>query len=110
VTDWEWTRADGCAGYDLTYLGISAGAERFGLEFATLAANLVRLTDVPPPVEKYFQAALPRINLAPGDIAPLAKLAWLGTIFRSSVWTPPPSPDWIAGAARPMIDTLTASR
>ena len=103
IVDWEWTRGNGCAGYDLMHLGLSSGSAQFGMPVAVLAAAIASQSEIPRPLMHFFEKQLPNVGLQIHDITSLAKLCWLGNVFRSSVWTPPPRHDWVANTVAPML-------
>ena len=110
ILDWEWTRELGCAGFDAVFLGVAAAAEKFSISQTALAVDIARSNEIPAPLTQYFQTILPRLDLDMDDLAPLAKLVWLGMIFRSAVWTPPTYDDWLAKAVATMQSSANSSR
>ena len=53
-------------------------------------------------LEEALGNTLATLGLQPADVKPLAKLLWLATLFRSGIWTRPPTEDWIEHFAAPL--------
>lgn len=102
IADWEWIRAQGCAGYDAIHLIILAYADKEKLDIAATAAMLSSSNDLPPQLDIILKDILPDFGLSREDVIPLAKLVWLTIIFRSGIWTDIVHNNWLQNTIAPM--------
>lgn len=106
IVDWEWARANGCAGYDAVHMGILAAAGQFNHDIALVVASVVGGKGTPRALLDYFDCILPELDLVSDDAKTLALFVWLMVIFRGGVWTQATSDDWVDTAISPMMPLL----
>jgi len=110
IVDWEWSRSDASAGFDLVHLGAWTASDYLKKDVSQVLASWTAGGIVPDPVLKLFERTFPALDLKMSDLPPLAKLVWLLVFFRSSIWTRAPRPDWVKKFAPPMLAAIRASR
>lgn len=101
IIDWEWTRDNGCAGFDAVQIAITAAAEYDQCDFAAIACEFAAGRG-PKGVRGFLEYVLPLIDMREDDIPHLAKLYWLDLVFRGGVWTQSPNPRWWRKMVEPM--------
>jgi hypothetical protein len=110
IVDWEWSRQNACAGFDAVHLAAWAASDYYKRDLSNVLVALAETRDVPPPVWQFLENIFPSLDLAMEDLPHLAKLVWLHVLFRSGVWTEPPTDEWMNQFADGMLAMVRASR
>jgi hypothetical protein len=110
IIDWEWSRPDACAGFDIVHFGAWTASDYLKKDVSQVLVGWMDGEDVPEPVASLFAAMFPALELENSDLPHLAKLVWLLVFFRSSIWTRAPTPHWVNKFSAPMRATVRASQ
>jgi hypothetical protein len=102
IVDWEWARANGCAGLDAMSMAVTAVGLNENRDFSSIVCALIA-GEGPPMARDYLRKTLPLLDMNLADVEGLAKLYWLNLIFRSGVWTEPPGKSWWHQMLAPMM-------